>query len=177
MKRLPNTLTVCGRSYHVNTDFRFWTATQGYFDSPDLTNSEKAQINLLRVYGEIPHDVEEAFKQIAWFYSCGEERRGEPAKERLLDWDKDFMALWGDFKLYCRVDLMWARMHWWSFYALFRSLPPDAEIKRRTSIRSIDLSQIKDTETRENYRKMKEAVALDDGGYEDLQGFYDRVGL
>lgn len=152
--------------------------TQGYFDSPNLTNSEKAQINLLRVYGEIPRDVEEAFKQIAWFYSCGEERRGEPAKERLLDWDKDFMALWGDFKLYCHVDLIRVKMHWWKFYALFRSLPPDAETKRRISIRSIDLSKIKDAETRENYRKMKEVVALDyDGGCEDLQGFYDRVGL
>ena len=80
-----------------------------------------------------------------------------------MDWDSDFAAIWADFKLYYHVDLRRIHyLHWWDFMAMFGSLPKDAEIKRRISVRAVDLSTIKDAQTREEWRQRKELVTLDD---------------
>ncbi len=137
----------------------------------DLTVYEKQNIALLNTFGELPVDAEGAMREALWFYLCGREPSGEPLRERLLDWDADWLCIWADFRLYAGIDLDRARLHWWRFMALFESLPKDSGIKRRISIRSIDLGEIKEHRLREEYRRMKEAVALD-GLEEDWDEVY-----
>ena len=108
------------------------------------------------------------------FYLCGKNPPEDRARERLLDWDADWLCIWADFKLYARIDLDRTKLHWWRFMALFESLPKYSGIKQRISTRGIDLSKIKDPETREEYRRMKEAVALD-WEDEDADDFYARL--
>lgn len=150
---------------------------QRTLSDPRLTPWERPVLAIYNLLGWQPQDLEGALNEAAWFYACGEEPRGEPQRERLLDWEKDFDALWADYRLYYRVDLRRMRyLHWWEFTAMLRSLPGEAEIKRRISIRSMDLSQYRDPQVREAYRKAKEAYALDPPPEEDLWAVYERMG-
>ena len=102
------------------------------------------------------------------FYFCGDPPRGdEPAPpERLLDWKKDALRIWGDFRVYVGIDLFTARMHWWQFMSIFRSLPPESQIKNAIYYRSVDMRRISDPKERERYADIKRAVALDPVDYE-----------
>ena len=91
-------------------------------------------------------------------------RRSAP--ERLLDWKKDALRIWGDFRVYAGIDLFTARMHWWQFMSIFRSLPPESQIKNAIYYRSVDMRRISDPKERERYADIKRAVALDPVDYE-----------
>lgn len=144
----------------IDTGFRKWLRFGVMLDAP-LTPGEKAVLALVNTLGSVPDDAEKWLREILLFYNCGQPARGKPAKERLLDWEKDSPAIWADFKIYAGIDLDKADMHWWEFYALFASLPGDSLIKQRISTRSIDLSKIKDKDMRREYAEQKALVALD----------------
>ena len=79
-----------------------------------------------------------------------------------MDWERDSSAIWADFRIWCRLDLRTVPfLHWFDFMALFKSLPPESAVKRRMTIRGIDLAAIQDSRAREEYRRLKASVALD----------------
>lgn len=158
----------------IQTDFRKWLRFGIMWDSP-LLPKEKYLLSLLNILGKVPTGAEPYFIAIMDFYACGEKPKGQPAVERLIDWQVDAAAIWADFMLYGGIDLDTADLHWWQFMALLGSLPDEARIKQRISIRSIDLSRIKDPETRAEYARQKEAVALNPMD-EDLDELYERLG-
>lgn len=130
--------------------------------------TEKRDIILLNVFHEIPSNEAECLQGVLDFYFCGEPIDGnEPApKEPVLDWEKDALRIWGDFRVYAGIDLSTTRMHWWQFMAIFRSLPSESQIKFAIAYRGMDLSEIKDAKTRAQYAKIKRAVALQAVDYE-----------
>lgn len=158
---LPERLTIGNRIYRIDADFRRWMEIQQLFLNPDLTQTEQVNIAMINAFGAIPEAFEEALYQLLWFLSCGEDARGPAPPEQLLDWEQDYFALWGDFRVYAGMDIRRVDyLHWWEFMAIFRSLPPDSQIKNRIRIRGIDLNKIKDPETREDYRREKELFSL-----------------
>lgn len=155
----------------VETDFRKWVKFGAMWDSP-LAPNEKYTLSLVNILGGIPDDHERYFEAIMDFYACGESRSGRPPRERLLDWKKDSGAIWADFRIHAGIDLDCASMHWWEFMALFWSLPPDAQIKQRIHIRSIDPSKYSDPQTREEIMEQKRMVAIDPMDDDDI---YERM--
>ena len=140
----------------------------GYvLDSP-LLWAEKHDILLLNVFvGVMPEREDEHLQGVLDFYFCGQlTEDAEPAPERLLDWKKDALRIWGDFRVYAGIDLKTARMHWWEFRAIFDSLPPDSQIMTAMRYRSIDLGTIPDAKERARYARLKRAVALERVDYE-----------
>lgn len=140
----------------------------GYvLDSP-LLWAEKHDILLLNVFGGVmPEREDEHLQGVLDFYFCGQRMEdAEPAPERLLDWKKDALRIWGDFRVYAGLDLKTARMHWWEFRAIFDSLPPDSQIMTAMRYRSIDLGTIPDAKERARYARLKRAVALERIDYE-----------
>ena len=134
----------------------------------DLTPEEQFDVILLNTFREIPQNEARHFQGVLDFYFCGDPPRGdEPAPpERLLDWKKDALRIWGDFRVYVGIDLFTARMHWWQFMSIFRSLPPESQIKNAIYYRSVDMRRISDPKERERYADIKRAVALDPVDYE-----------
>lgn len=157
----------------VETDFRKWLKFGAMWDSP-LAPNEKYALSLLNILGEVPEEHERYFDAIWMFYNCGEIPIGEAPKERVLDWTKDSMTIWADFRVFTGINLDHEKMHWWEFMALFHSLPPDAQIKRRISIRSMDLSKVGDPQTRAEYLEQKRLVALSDLP-DDIDDIYERM--
>lgn len=158
---LPDSLTVDGKRKRIDTSFQKWLGFWRVMSSPELTSIEKQNIALLNLFGVFPQDVEGAMLEALWFFGCGREPDGEVPPERLLDWDQDWLTIWADFKIYAGIDLDSSHLHWWRFMALFESLPKDSEIKRRISVRGMNLGEISDPKTREEYRRWKEQVSLD----------------
>ena len=119
----------------------------------DLTPEEQFDVILLNTFREIPQNEAGHFQGVLDFYFCGDPPRGdEPAPpERLLDWKKDALRIWGDFRVYAGIDLFTARMHWWQFMSNYRS---------------VDMRRISDPTERERYADIKRAVALDPVDYE-----------
>lgn len=130
--------------------------------------AEKHDLILLNVFHEIPQDEAGHLKGVLDFYFCGElPDEDEPVPlEKLLDWKKDALRIWGDFRVYAGIDLNTARMHWWEFMATFYSLPPESQTKFAIAHRGIDLSEITDAKERERYARIKRAVALEKADYE-----------
>lgn len=155
----------------IPTDCKTWMRF-GHIWSSRLLPTEKIRLTfrlLLKIEPfEKGIDIERWMDEFLWFYRCGAELRDtHQSKERLLDWEKDSASIWADFRMYAGIDLDKDPIHWWEFMALFESLPEDASIKQRISIRSVDLSKIKDSETRRHYAEMKTLVALDSPDEDD----------
>lgn len=149
----------------------------GYVLDSSLLWAEKVDVLLLNVYHTIPPlpKIDEYLEEVLDFYLCGqipENTEVEVLPEKLLDWKKDQLRVWGDFKLYAGIDLSTTRMHWWEFRAIFDSLPPDSQIKHAIGLRALNLNDIEDTKQREYYARAKQAVALEPI---DVEMEYDAV--
>lgn len=161
LPKLPQELVVDSLVYPINTDFRHWIDIQSLFNNPKLTQPERLNIALRNAYGCIPPAYDAALNSLLDFLACGETFASDPPDEPLLDIERDFQAIWGDFRVYARIDLRTIPyLHWWEFNAILLSLPNDSQIKYRIKTRGIKLSEIDDPKMRESYRKQKEAVSL-----------------
>lgn len=163
LQALPTTIL----EQPIQTDFLWWMRNVGAVLDSSLFFSEKREVILLNIFGCIPADADTAFDAVIDFYLCGESAEGMPEPpEKLLDWTKDSLTIWADFKLYAGIDLDKADMHWWAFRALFASLPPDSRIKTIIGLRGLDLAKIEDSQQRAAYETQRRAVALEPIDYE-----------
>lgn len=161
LKKLPKELN--GKK--IPTDHKTWMRFGHIWESP-LLNEEKIRLSFRLLLNIEPFqkkiDIDSWMDAFVWFYKCGEEAKESGyTGERLLDWEKDSASIWADFKLYAGIDLDKTLLHWWEFMALFQSLPKDAGIKQKISLRATDLSKIKDNDMRQEYAEAKALVALD----------------
>lgn len=134
----------------------------------DLTPEEQFDVILLNTFREIPQNEAGHFQGVLDFYFCGDPPRGdEPAPpERLLDWKKDALRIWGGFPRIRGHRPFHSAYALVAFMSIFRSLPPESQIKNAIYYRSVDMRRISDPKERERYADIKRAVALDPVDYE-----------
>lgn len=178
--KLPTHVTIGGAEVGINTDFRFSImyeqllkdnsidkkekrdkALKLYYPILDMTimNNETEKIKL---YELIINNLDEAIKNILWFYRCGEEPKEEeeqPQREELYNFDYDANKIMGAFMAQYGVDLETAKMHWWKFKAWFESLNSEHEIKKIMAIRATDVNSLS-KEQQPSYRKLKRICAM-----------------
>ena len=112
----------------------------------------------------------EAIEGMLWFYQCGKELANSNEKNKnnnkynqIYSYEFDNKYIYSAFMEQYKIDLQEIEyMHWWKFRALFDGLNEDAEIVKIMGYRSVNLSQIKDIEKRNYYKKMKRLYALPD---------------
>lgn len=161
LRKTPDTVG----GYKVPTDFRTWMRFGRIWEA-DLLTEEKIRLTfrLLRKIEPFEQkvDIEPFLRACVEFYRGGEEERpSKPCAERLIDWERDSAAIWGDFYVYVGIDLDKEKMHWWRFLAAFQSLPDESRMKQTISLRALNLSEIKDQDMRRKYAEAKAQVALD----------------
>lgn len=176
---LPSSLVIDGRAYPIDSNFRASILFEQLIMDGSLTDEEKAyQILDLYFTDGIPSNTEAAFGEIEWFYRCGfvdgpgreskddeDDESAEPTpppnQKRIYDFDIDapriFAAFWSQY----RIDLNEIKyLHWWKFSAMFQALHEDEEIMQIMSYRSMDLSKIKDKDSRNRYAALQRKYAL-----------------
>lgn len=183
---LPEELEVNGKDYEINTDYHIALLIFEALEDPNLTDKERAYCILDLLYcnfEEIPaEDIEEAFKQAAWYLDGGREYVKPVKKEKpVLSWTQDEdMIFSGVNKLIGGgQDVRTMRMHWWTFLGLFNEME-EGPLSQIIGIRSKKNSGEKlEKWEKKFYEKNKEKVdikrKMSDEAKEEMQNILNQL--
>lgn len=132
-KGLPNTITVNGSSFLLNTDYREWLKFGVLVDN-DCDISE-----LIFLLKDIkpeeccfwtPDTWIEMYRGLVDFYvnPNSTPNQIETSSDKVLDYIEDGEYIYASFLYAYNIDLLETDLHWHKFKALFNSLPDDSKI-------------------------------------------------
>ena len=121
-------------------------------------------------------DLEKAFDDIIWFYTCGKSDFNkkqstntksktvkQQREEKIYDYEYDDGYIYSAFLQQYGVDLQEVEyLHWWKFKSMFNSLNKDTKIVEIMGYRAINLGKIKDKDEKARYKKLKKIYKLPD---------------
>lgn len=115
-KDLPDSVTVGGREYVVNTDFRAVLRILRMLADPEILDADRPALLKRMFYpNAAPADPFEGFRT---FVRMGEEERAAASGESDFDYEQDAQEICSAFMQLYGIDLTEANMHWWKFRAL-----------------------------------------------------------
>lgn len=155
--RLPSAVSLNGRRYQLETDFRAAVAFEIMVDK-----GEEDIYTLMAPF--YPHDfpeTEDAVEAALWFYRCGEDIPKEKPKKgpRSYSFEIDAETIFADFWHYYNIDLSSEGLHWWVFRALLANLPDDSGYKQRAYYRTCDLKGLPKAE-QERIKRIRNIIAI-----------------
>lgn len=172
MNLLIHKLPIQVEEMKINTDFRISILFELLMQNQKIRKELKIMKALQLYYPDFEKisNYEIAIEQMLWFYKCGKELDNSNKRNtnhnrynQIYSYEFDDTYIYSAFLQQYHIDLQEVEyMHWWKFKALFDGLSEETEIVRIMGYRSINLSQIKDTERRNFYKKMKKLYALPD---------------
>ena len=152
---LPQEVTIDGKDYAVNCDFRANLRTILAFEDNDLAPQEKQSVMIANLYPEIPENAEAAIERAGWFLNGGREAGEDDATgERLYSFAKDANYIYAAFKQTHGISLDEVDLHWWVFMALFADLGADTLFCNLVSLRK----RLKDGSATPEERKMAQSL-------------------
>ncbi len=173
-KALPDTVTVDGGVYAIQTDFRFWLKFS------ELTADRKtppSALMFLYPYDKPPSLVD-AVEALFKFYNPPQalpRSTGSEAGDRALDYALDEDLIYCAFLQQYGIDLKDTDLHWWKFQALMRGLQ-DTKLNEIISYRLYTNKGKPDAYSREMER-LKRAWALpdeiDDKALKDFSALFE----
>lgn len=162
---LPDFLTISGQKCKIRADFKTWLTFSSIVSNGEI-NAEKAVKICALVFYELPPNFNDAFREILKFYRCEtdepEESHSASSKKQLFSFEYDADMIYSAFYQQYHIDLQATNMHWWQFKALFNGLNEDTQFIKVIGYRNADLSEIKNTEMRKFYGRMKKLYKLPD---------------
>lgn len=163
----PTTVTIGGKVYPINTDFR--TCVQ--FELLTLEDRLTPENVLTMFYGSNwPQPYEEAIQKAVWFYQLGkveqekaEAKRNLTKSKRSYDFEIDADALYTSFLTAYNIDLMTDSLHWWAFRELMFGLPDETAFKQRVYYRTGDTSGMSNKQ-KKHFEAMRTRYAIPERG-------------
>lgn len=158
-KALPNTVTVGGKAYSIDTDFRKWLA----FEIDRAWNPPPYAVGYL-FKGPMPPEC--SVEELMEFAAPQDELpRSTPGENILFDFklDADFIlaAFWGQY----HIDLTQADLHWHVFLALFKGLNDSTRMREIMGYRAYDKSE----KNVDQYERLKAAWMIERKSQEELE--------
>lgn len=167
-----------------NTDFRIGMLFEMLMQDRNISKEIKV-VQAINLYYPNPKqitDIEKAFDDIIWFYTCGKSefknknqsenetekeskkrKVNSPKDERIYDYEYDDGYIYSAFLQQYGIDLQEIKyLHWWKFKSLFDALNKDTKIVEIMEYRAIDLGKIKDKDEKNRYKKLKKIYKLPD---------------
>lgn len=136
------------------------------FSDDGLSREARLEGVFRLVFPQMPsaEDLDEAYDFVMWFYLCGKSPEtsggGSGSSEQAFSYEHDDGYIYASFLAQYRIDLRTAKLHWWEFKALFRSLEKERRFTEIAGFRTMDISSKLSPELRNYYTKMKEQYAL-----------------
>lgn len=168
-EKLPDSVTVKGIAFPIKTDFRTWIRFSEIM-SGEGEQAEKLAKAIRLVYGCLPPSLEETVTGMLDFFAVSAERDRSAKKvtgKRVYDFAHDAGLIVAAFRQQYGIDLLESELHWHEFRALLAGLTEDTLFVKVIGYRSINLSDIKDKDRKDFYRKMKEVYRLPDNRTEE----------
>lgn len=166
-KALPNTVTVGGKAFSINTDYRVWMRFVTEFEKWDKKGS--IDISYLFPIGQPIFRAQSDYDGIfAFAYPQNVVPRGEPSTEKIYDYMIDSDYIYSAFMQQYGIDLLSVDMHWHQFRALFNGISEETRFHEIMGYRAYTGEKIKSQD--ELYRKLKNAWELPvERSEEDIQ--------
>ena len=138
---LPKALTVDGREYDIDSDFRTALLIFEAFGDAELSSLNKQFTMLELLYNPIvPPDIDEASKQAVWFLDVGQDEKQKNKNvhnPKTMDYKQDEQLLFSAVNAVATRDVREAEyMHWWTFYGLCQAIDSESLIAHIINIRS-----------------------------------------
>ncbi len=153
----------------IETNFRSFILFELLMQDTKVNKEDKVALAVNLFYKEVPQDIEKAVNGILWFYSGGNIEKKQVKKQektnnnRIYSYEHDAGLIYSAFKHDYGIDLNEIEyLHWWKFKSLFECLNEENKICKYMEYRAVDLSKIKDKETKNKYKKLKKACMLPD---------------
>ena len=161
-ENLPESLTIDGVQYPIDTDFRTWVTLYDKVCN-GKTDEEKTTALVDFITGAGLPLVAASVEAVMDFFACAQVSQktgGKGSEPRVFDFVKDSEYIYSAFLEVYRIDLSREKLHWFSFNSLFRSLPEDCQICKIMHYRAVKLSDVPKTQ-KKFYTEMKERYRLD----------------
>ena len=168
----PDCITVDNIDYDINTDYRYALACFNTINDMELSDYERSYGVIGLLYKEEPSNLAEALRMAIKYLRCGKENRPTDRKPD-MDFEYDIDYIKSSFLSDYRIDLDTTEIHWWKFCNLLQGLTDDCILNRVRDIRNYDLSDIKDSKSRNKIIRAQEDVALPDRLTHEEQSIID----
>lgn len=157
----------------IRTNFRESIKFELLMQDRNVSDEDKIKMALNLYYCEPQkiQNIEQAIKNILWFYKCGKEDKNVDKNneenniknKQIYSYEFDAEYIYSAFMEQYNIDLSNIEyLHWWKFRALFSCLNESVLFTKIMGYRAMNLSKIKDKEMRKRYKKMQKLYALPD---------------
>ena len=160
----------------IRTDFREGIKFELLMQDNKISDKEKIAIslNLFFYDTKVIKNIKIAINDIIWFYTCGKikdnkeivdnnKNKNNNKQKQIYNYEFDAEYIYSAFMEQYKINLnKIPYLHWWEFRALLNSLNENVLFSKIMSYRAIDLSKIKDKETKKYYKKMKQIYKFPD---------------
>lgn len=120
---LPTSLSVDGKDYPINSDYRIALLIFEAYNDNELTQQGKSRVCIECLYKEIPSNHSEALKQAVWFLDGGNIPKSKQLPKKLMDWKQDESIIFPAVNKVAGYETRTVDyLHWWTFLGLFNEI-------------------------------------------------------
>lgn len=152
-KALPNTVTVDGKAFSINTDFRVWIR----FEIDLAKRAQPIEVGYI-FRSEIPKAC--SIEELLEFARPRDELPriiGHGSGDPVIDYEYDSDYIYAAFRGQYGIDLLTEDMHWHVFLALIKGLNDSTRMREIMGYRSYS----KDTKNVDQYERLKMAWRIE----------------
>lgn len=124
---LPTALTVGGRVYRINADYRDVLEVIAYLqdmDTDPMTGRYVAMSLFYEGFEDMPReDYEQAIEEMAHFIDLGEEPEEGASHPKTIDWEQDRTVIAAEINKVAGMEVRALPfLHWWTFMGYFGAI-------------------------------------------------------
>lgn len=113
-------------------------------------------------YRETPQDIEESIRAMIEFIYKKLDHFEHEKGSKVLDFIKDFDAIYTAIYRVYKIDISTEQLHWWKFLLMIGDLAKEPLLVHRIKIRGTKLSEIKDSKQRSEIAKEQSRLRLEE---------------
>ncbi len=174
--KLPTKIKVNNNIYDINYDYKTIINILLSFEDTELTKDEQMYIMLKNLYKQdIPeNDIEEALKKGIKFIDGGVVEENKANEKRIYSFKKDGNYIFSGINQTHHIDLTEkTNLHWWVFLSLFMDMSADCTFGELVYYRKRKNENKLTKEEKEQYKKIKKLVDLNDEDSESIHARKD----
>ena len=174
--KLPTKIKVNNNIYDINYDYRTIINILLSFEDTELTKDEQMYIMLKNLYKQdVPeNDIEEALKKGIKFIDGGVVEENKANEKRIYSFKKDGNYIFSGINQTHHIDLTEKiNLHWWVFLSLFMDMSADCTFGELIYYRKRKNENKLTKEEKEQYRKIKKLVDLNNEENESIHARKD----
>ena len=122
---LPTSLTINGKEYAINSDYRVALLILQCYTDEELTDFEKIIVIIKCLYIEdIPEEYwNEALEQANWYFNCGNTVSSPVSTKPLYDWEQDEQMIFSAINKIAGKEIRAVEyLHYWTFIGFFNEI-------------------------------------------------------